>query len=139
MEDKLVSFKTAKVAKEKGFDWECSNYFQDSSRAGVFKIDSINNRTIDELHVEDSGCVIFYAVPTQSLLQRWLREKYKIFINVEINSNEEYRVTVFKIIIAFKDTFNRATFDNNQYSESRYKTYEEALEKGLQEALKLIK
>ena len=30
MKDQLVSFKTAKLAKEKGFDEECINHFSDT-------------------------------------------------------------------------------------------------------------
>ena len=67
--------------------------------------------------------------PTQSFLQKWLREKYNIDI---------WCIPIYK----GKKTFHyqlAVESDNilNQTME-RYKTYEEALEFGLQEALKLI-
>jgi len=62
------------------------------------------------------------------LLQKWLREEYDIFIYCSpigsINNNEQ----------DIKWRNNISIRENNYYT-----TYEEALEKGLQEGLKLIK
>jgi hypothetical protein len=71
-------------------------------------------------------------VPTQSLLQKWLREVHEI--SVESTScwwddgKKEFEYNVYK-----KDLGG-----DSPCSLSVFKTYEEALEVGLQEALKLI-
>ena len=61
MEDTLISFETAKIAKEKGFEfkvvWEYILGFK-------------NNHERDKY------------LPTQSLLAKWLREKHNIIILV---------------------------------------------------------
>ena len=71
-----------------------------------------------------------YAKPTQSLLAKWLREEYNIDINI-ITKHKD----LGKFYGGFIDTNNKI----NKSIGSNYKTYEEALEIGLQEALKLIK
>ena len=68
----------------------------------------------------------------QSLLQKWLREKHNLIVEVEgINCY---------IDISFIKYYNWNIL-GNQYKESdnEYNTWEEALEQGLKEALKLIK
>ena len=59
--------------------------------------------------------------PTQSLLQTWLREIHNIFVNVDVN---------YCYKIYYKDELNSKSGD--------FHNYEEALEYGLQAALKLI-
>lgn len=85
----------------------------------------------------------FYFLPTQSLLQRWLREIHKI--NVESN----YLPNVGKYKSTFKPmTIIPKTFRNfkecyikcsKYYGNIYHNTYEESLEEALLEALKLIK
>lgn len=78
--DELVSFETAKLAKEKGFNWICPHYFR------------LNNRELYKIFPcedwSDIGDRI--NVPTKSLLQRWLREEkgfyvYPLFDNDELS------------------------------------------------------
>jgi hypothetical protein len=84
--------------------------------------------------------VEYVSAPTQSLLQKWLREKHKLFVWVEPDEiNKKSMCTYF---IQSMDE----SIVINEFSEPRFKTwimanktYEEALEKGLLEALKLIK
>jgi hypothetical protein len=135
MKEQLISFETAKLAKEKGllplFDskttqlkslpiyceyWynlngkECFiQYPGDEGHSDYITVNTVNN--------------IFLA-PTQSLLQRWLREVH----------NTEVYVTPW--IYKEKNVYD---FFINWEGESRaYSTYELALETGLYEALKLI-
>lgn len=75
----------------------------------------------------------FYTLsPTQSLLQKWLREKHKIHISIYPIKNYwqmDLRCCDLEKLchISFVDC-------NNEF-----KTYEEALEQGLKETLTLIK
>jgi hypothetical protein len=63
MEEQLVSFETAKLAKEKNFNWETTHFY-----------------TIDGMAISiDHKYSTFSCIaPTQSLLQKWLREKHEI-------------------------------------------------------------
>ena len=71
--------------------------------------------------------------PTQSLLQRWLREVHK---------NEVY-VVPYSVTNGHKmiggEGFYEVVIDKAATTWSGYNTYEQALEVGLFEALKLIK
>jgi hypothetical protein len=104
MEDTLITFETAKLAKEKGFEfkvvWEYILGFK-------------NNHERDKY------------LPTQSQLAKWLREKHNIHLiaykNINIDGYDWCFITTDGIT-----------------NINSYKTYEEAYEIGLQEALKLI-
>lgn len=117
MEDTRINFETAKLAKEKGFDIKTkySWYVPD------------NSKPIIEKHKPDG--LYYLSCPTQSLLAKWLREKYDIdvIINTYRNQNQKY----YKYFISEKSK-------NVIKSEEYYNTYEDALEIGLQEALKSI-
>lgn len=147
MEDELVTFETAKLAKEKGFDIPIFNYYNIDGVAhdGYIHLNIANdgdgyfdimdndiqllnfNENISFGEYECFGVVC--SAPTQSFLQRWLREKYNIHVHVRYVVDEDinkYRVNVML-----------HTGTTEEYCEI-YFTYEEALEIGLQEALKLI-
>lgn len=116
MTDQLISFETAVLAKEKGFDIECNIQFHDK---GIFQLATPENT---------------FERPTQSLLQKWLREKHNIHIEVycsklEKDPSRKWRCEIKYISSPFKRT-------TGHYYIGR--TYEEALEQGLIEALKLI-
>ena len=126
MEDTRVTFETAKLAKEKGF-------FQETNRLeipyynykGEFKGDVSDWRVRKYIRGEDTLNVEFVSAPTQSLLAKWLREKHNIHLiaykNINIDGYDWCYITTDGIT-----------------NINSYKTYEEAYEIGLQEALKLI-
>ena len=118
MKEQLISFETAKFAKEKGFIYAYEFYDKEGN---IEDFGMVGGWT--DCHDEN------YAAPTQSLLQKWLREKYDIdvIINTYRNQNQKY----YKYFISEKSK-------NVIKSEEYYNTYEDALEIGLQEALKLI-
>jgi len=125
MTDQLISFETAKLAKEKGFNEECDwNYC----------IETYDFPT--GLHVVEGniyrfrlGVIRNACAPTQSLLQKWLRDEHKIHITIYSSSQESWM---------FRITKPHQKLLEGLYAED-FETYEEALEEGLQEALKLIK
>ena len=144
MEDTRITFETAKLAKEKGFNERVHYFYKVKSENDV----ELYGCTKKEL-VGFKGYVPIYhkvrayhtnkeklnaklyrcSAPTQSLLAKWLREKYDIdvIINTYRNQNQKY----YKYFISEKSK-------NLIKSEEYYDTYEEAYEVGLQEALKLI-
>ena len=142
MEDEIVSFETAMLLKEKGFNEPCSYYYENNDlyKLGYYHGDgtgfSRNDAPInDRLLCEKMQC----TAPTQSLAQKWLRETRNITFNANPHSNDGkiiYVVTI-KVISSNKyidfnvmmDTSNKAImFDN----------YEEAIESGLKYCLKSI-
>ena len=125
MKDTLISFETAKLAKEKGVELDIDGlYWEDGS------YDSGENALIYE---EFQGVV---SAPTQSLLQKWLREVHKI--NIFISSKTIENKTIFiPHGRTIPDTIkNNLIVDIIQYCTNN--TYEEALEIGLYQALLLI-
>lgn len=122
----IITFKTAKLAKEKKFNVECFNYYQDSHRAGVKSINSpITNSLIDELHEEDKYCVIFYTAPSQSVLQKWLREEHNIDVLINKTISGVYYYVIWKGSEKLKPV-------------GRFYKYEDCFDNGLFEALSLI-
>ena len=137
MEDTLISFKTAKLAKKKGFNKKVLFSYEYSDKksflycGGVLYNSSKNKYGYTEnleynLYNHNSHKKLkVYSAPSQSLLQKWLREKHNIevYIIPWIYNNK----TVYDFFV-------------NYEGESRaYSTYELALESGLLEGLKLIK
>jgi hypothetical protein len=133
MKEKLITFKIAKLAKEKKFDWLTRYYFsQINSEPFETHENSLDDYNSSHWNEENGEWI---SRPTQSLLQKWLREIHNIQINIEnyhsIKEEKPYSVYIEYIINGhwtYKD------FDEI----NDYDTYEEALEKGLQEGLKLI-
>jgi len=112
MKEQLITFDTAKLAKEKGFDWipEFKNVYSVYNCWGIHSYDSkiknlinLDNKTL---------------APTQSLLQKWLRDVHKIDVWCERFSTEERWIYQCP-----KLNIGRI----NYYSD----VYEEALEEGL--------
>jgi hypothetical protein len=122
MEDQIISLETAKLAKEKGFGkWNGSRdnsiyvvtkYFHIKPKGyniNDWSEDKVYNISGYDMNWTDNNQQIFTFAPTQSLLQRWLREVHKIHLVVQLGDGTRL-----------------------------YKTYEEAMEKGLKESFKLI-
>ena len=132
MEDTRVTFETAKLAKEKGF-------FQETSRLeipyynykGEFKGDVSDWRIRKYIRGEDTSDIEFVSAPTQSLLAKWLREEHNIHVTSQIGNLDFINTYHYEIRYIDKNKFMCKVNGN-------FKTYEEALEIGLQEALKLI-
>lgn len=131
MKEQLISFETAKIAKEKGFNWVCEWwYVLRPTTRGI-----IGNIIVGELRWGTKTCAssLFieddnYAfAPSQSLLQRWLREYHNMHILICLYPDRRW----FWKIEFLKECPD--TMHNGHGS-----TYEQALEGGLQEALKLI-
>jgi hypothetical protein len=97
MQDQLISFETARLAKEKGLE---------------------------------SGISV-----TRSLLQKWLREKHNIFVQIHLDqtSSPKFCYSIHKYNKETNEWIN--LMEPMQYSDL-YAEFEDVLEDGLQEALK---
>lgn len=133
MEDTLISFETAKLAKEKGFDWIDKNntqyYYRHDSKKQIIKV----GVKLLKLWIGDMNESEVLLAPTQSLLQKWLRETYNIIITVaSIFTDETHtKIRYWWWIQGHED-------DENE-EEIYFETYELSLESALKEALNLLK
>lgn len=147
MQEQLISFETAKLAKEKRFDCKCLAGYKSNGELRECYIDDLEDifnsiYPISNSDIKDAvnkewifydGCIC----PTQSLLQKWLREKHNIFITIEIDATSYPKFTYS--ILKYTELLWETGLELGVNNLSLYRTYEEALEEGLQEALKLIK
>lgn len=179
MKEQLISFETAKLAKEKGWipdylqvllkrsSYDVSRYYHGEKFVRFYQYTPSKQRWLDkgettalevlepfeshvliETQMTSTDCIIQYSykesdelpyydcydAPTQSLLQKWLREIHNIQIVVHPKEHSSLGL-VYVVDVFYNDQVFNITYDGVY---SAYKTYEEALEKGLQEALKLI-
>ena len=130
MEEELVSFKTAKLAKEKGFNIEIKYYYDfkkfGKRPLGFFGKLNANDLTQWDNTLKQNKPAEYISAPTQSLLQKWLREVHKIIIIIDLEvQSKKYYFKIYSGISIFEGYY--------------YNTYEECLEVALQFALNKIK
>lgn len=141
MEDQLITFKTAKLAKEKGFNEPCREYYNEDKEVQYFRYFTQdgngwgkNSTMVKEDHYNDNPVC---SAPTQSLLQKWLREVHKKQVNTF-----PYPDGRWEWLILFLDKPLKSSAFKNKMSLHTppyfFSSHEKALEQGLQEALKLI-
>lgn len=121
MKEQLITFETAKLTKEKGFSEFTYTVYNENGKSFVFNSGFLSRATR-------------IPAPTQSLLQKWLREKHNIVVwlkpyHAELNGYYSDNWSVY-----IDDSHGRHLITDYIYVHG----YEKALEKGLQEALKLI-
>ena len=137
IEESYVSFDTAKMLKEAGFNIPCRGIYV-TDRTGYYEFREYDNKqTADDLcwNTED-GFQYEYLAPTQALVARWLREVHRISVDAAFMAPST-NIDVWQYFIGkMDDMIWPGDFET---SERTYATYEEAMEAGLQEAVKLIK
>ena len=124
-----VSFKIAKLLKEKGFDELCIfKYDLEGTRvkAGV-AIDEWQNGELD-----NGEC----SAPTLQMATKWLREVHNIFIDIYLPSHSEREDTIYHGTYSF-DIFNLNTkvYVYCTWGEIEFNSYEEAVESALKYCL----
>ena len=132
MEDTRVTFETAKLAKEKGFDALCYDAF--NSMENLYSNGWCEYLYDNKVEIPFRSGVLEsqdILAPTQSLLTKWLRKEYSIHVTSQIGNLDFISTYHYDIRYISKNKFMCKV-------KGSYKTYEEALEAGLQEALKLI-
>lgn len=129
MTEEFVTLETAKLLKEKGFKEDVFTFYEVDCVEG----DMILSETYDESENfnEKNDCL---SAPTQSLAQKWLRETKNIHICV-YNCACGYGYEISK---ADNGTHIASSAYKGTNDGWEWDTYEEVLETGLQEALKLI-
>lgn len=110
MEEQLITFETAKLANKKGFNIIC-----------LYRYNTLGKLT--EGIIFDNKDI---PAPTQTLLQKWLREKHNLHIAIHYHKSTKYDYVV--------DNSMGNGIDCGLF----YDSFEEALEDSLYKALQLI-
>ena len=133
IEEQFVSFDTARMLKEAGFDIPCRGIYV-TDRTGYYEFREYDNKqTTDDLCWDsEDGFQYEYLAPTQALADKWLREVHNVAIYSLYDDNMEQW-------FYFIDAFTNNSIIDGFWSGSEYDNYESAFEGGLQEAIKLIK
>lgn len=118
----IVKAKTAKLLADKGFDIEGENYYLNN--------ELFTDTYFPSLQATKPNGAIF--APKQWLVQKWLREK-GIFIEI---TPDLFKGELYYTLHGTYDIITGKDFSIGQRFE--YSTYEEALENGIIEAIKLL-
>lgn len=139
MEDAIVKFETAKLAKERGFIIPTIPYYTPNGR--VTESEGYRTERLECSNWNNgigsyptSSDEVECSAPTQPLLQKWLRDVHNIRVFVVQSGVEHYDVCV----MLDKINYYRK-FDDFTTNETSFTIYEEALEEGLKAGLELIK
>ena len=76
--EEICTYEVCKLAKEKGFNVDCEAFYYDDGFLQYAKFENWNGRYINK-----------FSAPTQSLLQRWLREEKGIIIELKYSDDTE--------------------------------------------------
>lgn len=126
--ESYVSFETAKLLKEAGFNCRVKRYFRKPGFSSEPKEMSLLNAM--NINMEPGS----YSCPTQELAARWLREVHGVVVDVTFcppAQDKNWRYFIGKI----EDMVWEGDYDS---SNERYATYEEAMEDALRQALRRI-
>lgn len=127
MKEELVTLETAKLLKEKGFDERTLYAYYNN---GMLYCNA------DRIAISYNSLPIYQiCAPIQSFAQKWLRETKNLHISIIRNAcGYGYDICKADNGTHITDGIFKGTNDGGQWD-----TYEEALEVGIQESLKLIK
>ena len=126
MIEQLITFETAKLAKEKGFENKTPHKLRRDYYNHLGEINGdvtlyikayVNKKSTRNLETIDA--------PTQSLLQKWLREEHQLYVLINYVNKEQFNWEI-------------NMFQHGEYGIGFRGSYEEALERGLVAPLKLI-
>ena len=144
MEEKLISYKIAKLAKEKKFNkkvffsYECREKQTPILCCGGYYGKKSFNYYGDEIlrkyelyNYNSRKNSISYSAPTQTLLQKWLREKHNIDVFVlPVRYTGYLEIGYYTYSIKGEQPVGKEKY--------KFDTWEEALEVALEKGLKLI-
>ena len=118
--EEIVTFEVAKLAKEKNFPLQ--KVIKQDGRAFFYEL--------PQSHPDWPNCDAWY-LPTQSLLQRWLREEKYLFVDIGMAFNGYY----YQIVRTDKFEECIGTQISERFNFNKFDTYELALEDALKYAL----
>ena len=138
MREQLITHITSVLAKAKGFDTYCEYSYWEGKLT-----DMTPGYPLEDGKHSDYNTYLAYPrqlAPTQSLLQKWLREVHNV--DVQINSYRKHGKKVYSQAVYYDNFINNRSVRKTARGNSvhiTFSTYEEALEEGLLKGLKLVK
>lgn len=119
IQEEYVSFETAQMLKEAGFEYN-GEYYYDK-----------HGNIEPSLYADNDD----YPRPTQAIAARWIREVHRVALDIVFlpPSGEEDEWMYY---VEYMDNM---TWDVNFASPDKYANFEQAMEAGLQKALEMIK
>ena len=129
MRETFVDLNTAILAKQKGFDGDCIilidlNTLLESN--SFWKDENGNNVQVAFIKNSDLKKINACTIPSQSLLQKWLREKHKLHTVIIYTINGfTYKIVDLKL-------------NHDNVCDIVFESYEDALENALYNMLTLI-
>lgn len=156
LKEPVVSFETAKLAREKGFEdvigTGCGkSYYTYDGKLNGSVVDELSEyfrlkkeEGLEHSQAEEKNTKKSVSAPAQTLLQKWLREKHNIivipnYIYISCGADQygplcdKLRYDVDELCMKVDGYFITIPLTPNLFD-----TYEEALEEGLREALNMI-
>ena len=129
-----VSFETAKLLKEKGFDGICRTAYETIT----------NEHEVEQCSLSSWGKLNQAKRPTLQMAMKWLREVHKLFITIEIKGDTKKQDFIyFKWSVAKYSSAQINRIDNGLDKPEDYwiapyeedETYERACEAGIKYCL----
>ncbi len=154
MMEQLIQFETAKLAREKGFNYKTYNFTVNADyKKQVFLCFDMNRaayplEATDWNNFEKGGEKGNTSIPTQSQLQTWLREVHDIRICINFDYiNASHFAYTYRIIYNILEGKGGKKYSWEFYEEINslinqmtwYNKYEDCLEQALLKGLKLIR
>lgn len=133
-----ITFKTAKLAKEKGFNWDTLHCFTNGGSLQYSSGDEDDNGVYNH-NMWDN-----FSAPTQSITQKWLREVHGIHIVIIPTVISYWTYKTVRVVAEIDNDVIRGLryVDSlppyNDVCGFDFNTFEEAFEDGLYESLLLI-
>lgn len=125
MKEAYVSYDTAKLLKEKGFNWPTIEYY--SSSGSIYRFSE---------GIADICGILSYPRPTQQMACRWLREEHNIHIMPTIGCDVDRTPRIFYgVVIALFNDYGDIDL-RDPLDEKGYNSPEEAIEATLEYVLK---
>lgn len=142
MTEELVTLETAKLLKEKGFKEDVSVFYELVCEEGSYEYELFESYDAQNYNAS----VYSFSAPTQYIAQKWLRENKNLHVlstpKVVESYNKIGEVVKTEVEFYYWDIYvvgsNKHKHIIQNCFTNQFNTYEEALEAGLQEALKLI-
>ena len=131
-----IKYSTAVIAKEKNYDEGVWNCFKDNGKLIDY------SRNINPYKNDGK----FYSAPTQSKLQKWLREKHNFHPYIvpvgllPIDGVEKWKIANIRdLTLKTEEDLGGILLRRRRNEENYFDTYEDALEEALKQMLELIK
>ena len=127
-----VSFETAKLLKEKGFDCPCKVWYAEYT--SQFSGEKYNSLESDDYNIFNGDYKFLFYVPTLQMAMKWLRDEKHYYIQVMLDGwacggHLGYYVVIQKTDSDFEMMLQDAV------DEVFYQTYEEACEAAIKYCL----